>query len=97
MSENLVNGPEKSTPEPTRKRPGRLPYGKGKLPNWSSRNSLWTWIIFGMAVILSFLILLMPHQTQTWLNDLVSVKAQNDKPLINPNGVTIIPNESPGK
>ncbi|MFM8313327.1 MAG: ATP-dependent metallopeptidase FtsH/Yme1/Tma family protein, partial [Deltaproteobacteria bacterium] len=47
-----MNGPEKSTPEPTRKRPGRLPYGKGKLPNWSSRNSLWTWIIFGMAVIL---------------------------------------------
>jgi cell division protease FtsH len=26
--------------------------GKNKLPNWSSRNGLWTWIIFGVAVIL---------------------------------------------
>lgn len=28
------------------------PYGKGKIPNWSTRNSLWTWILFGIAVIL---------------------------------------------
>ena len=25
---------------------------KGKIPNWSTRNSLWTWILFGVAVIL---------------------------------------------
>lgn len=30
----------------------KIPYGKGKLPNWSTRNSLWTWILFGIAVIL---------------------------------------------
>src|SRR4051812_34222476 len=27
-------------------------YGKNKLPGWSSRNGLWTWILFGVAVIL---------------------------------------------
>lgn len=52
MSENLMNGPENSEPQNAKKRLGRLPYGKGKLPNWSSRNSLWTWILFGVAVIL---------------------------------------------
>ena len=30
----------------------KAPYGKGKLPGWSSRNNLWTWILFGVAVIL---------------------------------------------
>ena len=63
----------------------------------SRKMSVYLSIVIGMAVILSFLILLVPHQTQIWLNDLVSVKAQNDKPLINPNGVTIIPNESSNK
>jgi cell division protease FtsH len=52
MSENLMNSPEKSDPQNAKKRLGRLPVGKGKLPNWSSRNSLWTWILFGVAVIL---------------------------------------------
>src|SRR5262249_8913739 len=27
-------------------------YGKNKLPGWSGRNGLWTWILFGVAVIL---------------------------------------------
>lgn len=27
-------------------------YGKNRLPSWSSRNGLWTWILFGIAVIL---------------------------------------------
>ncbi len=27
-------------------------YPRNKLPGWSSRNSLWTWILFGIAVIL---------------------------------------------
>lgn len=52
MSENLMNEPEKNNPEPNRKKIGKLSYGRGKLPNWSSRNSLWTWILFGLAVIL---------------------------------------------
>ncbi len=52
MSENLMNRPEKPDAENSKKRLGRLPYGKGKLPNWSSRNSLWTWILFGIGVIL---------------------------------------------
>lgn len=26
--------------------------GKNKLPSWSTRNSLWTWILFGIAVIM---------------------------------------------
>lgn len=31
----------------------KLPnYGKNKLPGWSSRNGVWTWILFGVAVIL---------------------------------------------
>jgi hypothetical protein len=59
--------------------------------------SVYLSIVIGVAVILSFLILLVPHQTQSWLNDLVSVKAQNKKPLINPNGVTILPTESSSK
>ncbi len=37
---------------PRLKGSSKLPYGKGKLPNWSTRNSLWTWILFGIAVIL---------------------------------------------
>ena len=60
----------------------------------TKKMSIYLSIVIGLAVILSFLILLAPHQTQSWLNNLVSVKAQNDKPLINPSGVTIIPNES---
>lgn len=63
----------------------------------TKKMSIYLSIVIGLAVILSFLILLAPHQTQSWLNNLVSVKAQNDKPLINPSGATIIPNESPGK
>src|SRR4051812_48864982 len=34
------------------KKGGGLPYGKNKLPSWSSRNGLWTWILFGVAVIM---------------------------------------------
>ncbi len=52
MAENQVKEPQKSELETPKKRLGSLPYGKGKLPNWSSRNSLWTWILFGVAVIL---------------------------------------------
>lgn len=63
----------------------------------SKKMAVYLSIVIGLAVILSFLILLAPHQTQTWLNDLVSIKGLNDKPLINPGAVTIIPNESSGK
>jgi cell division protease FtsH len=38
---------------PLLKKGGNLPnYSKNKLPGWSGRNGLWTWILFGVAVIL---------------------------------------------
>ena len=38
---------------PRLKKPGApAPFGKSKLPSWSSRNGLWTWILFGVAIIL---------------------------------------------
>jgi cell division protease FtsH len=42
-----------SPPSDNRKRGLRAHFKKGgKLPNWSSRNGFWTWILFGIAVIL---------------------------------------------
>ena len=36
-----------------KKASGKLPdYGKNKLPGWQGRNGLWTWVFFGVALIL---------------------------------------------
>ncbi len=54
QNEEVSNSSEKKfrLNVPRLKGNSKAPYGKGKLPNWSTRNSLWTWILFGIAVIL---------------------------------------------